>query len=166
MFQARVAWHVHRIPNVGLRFFNVYGARQDPSSPYSGVISIFTDRIVHNRDVEVFGDGRQTRDFIYFRDVVAHLIAAMGNLKAGARIFNVCTGKETSLLELIATIGKIVGRPPVVRHAAPREGDIRVSVGDPSAAIAAYALSSRTSLQEGLGQMLGAASTHAFAAGL
>ena len=154
--QARVAWHVHRIPNVGLRFFNVYGTRQDPSSPYSGVISIFTDRIVHNREVEVFGDGRQTRDFIYVRDVVAHLVAAMGELKAGARIFNVCTGTETSLLELIATIGKILGRQPIMRYGAARNGDIRVSVGDPSAAMAAYGLSGQASLVEGLSHLLGA----------
>ena len=162
----RVAWHIHRIPNVGLRFFNVYGTRQDPSSPYSGVISIFTDRVAQDRAVEIFGDGRQTRDFIHVRDVVAHLIAAMAELTTGARVFNVCTGRATSLLELIATIGEIIGRPPIVRHGAARNGDIRISVGDPSAAIAAYGLSSRTSLREGLRKMLGAAAAKGHSAAL
>ena len=74
---ALVAGHVHGVPTVGLRFFNVFGPRQDPASPYSGVISIFCDRIRRRQPVTIFGDGGQTRDFIHVRDVVAALLAAL-----------------------------------------------------------------------------------------
>ena len=74
--QARVAGHVHGIAATGLRFFNVYGPRQDPHSPYSGVISIFCERLVRGAPIDIFGDGGQTRDFIYVADVVAALRAA------------------------------------------------------------------------------------------
>ena len=74
---ARVGWLVHKVPTLGLRFFNVYGPRQDPSSPYSGVISIFARRLADGQAVEVHGTGEQTRDFIFVADVVAHLRAAM-----------------------------------------------------------------------------------------
>ncbi len=74
---ARVASHVHGIPTTGLRFFNVYGPRQDPRSPYSGVISIFCERVARGAPIDVFGDGGQTRDFIFVADVVAALLAGM-----------------------------------------------------------------------------------------
>ncbi len=74
---ARVATHVHRVPTAGLRFFNVYGPRQDPRSPYSGVISIFCERVRSGRAVQIHGDGGQTRDFVFVADVVAALLAAM-----------------------------------------------------------------------------------------
>ncbi len=70
---AAIGWGVHGVPSFGLRFFNVYGPRQDPSSPYSGVISIFADRAARGAPVSVHGDGGQTRDFVYVGDVVAHL---------------------------------------------------------------------------------------------
>src|SRR6201996_6028020 len=74
---ARVPSHVHGIPTVGLRFFNVYGPRQDPKSPYSGVISIFCERIAGGLPIAIYGDGQQTRDFVYVADVVRALLAAM-----------------------------------------------------------------------------------------
>ena len=90
---ARVAGHVHGIPTVGLRFFNVYGPRQDPRSPYSGVISIFCERIRRGAPIDIFGDGAQTRDFVYVADVgrgAACRDAARD--PADAPVFNVCTG--------------------------------------------------------------------------
>ncbi len=81
---ARVASLVHGVPTLGLRFFNVYGSRQDPSSPYSGVISIFADRIGGNGEIILHGDGGQTRDFVHVSDVVAHLLAGMRRLEARA----------------------------------------------------------------------------------
>ena len=74
---AKVAGHVHGLPTMGLRFFNVFGPRQDPSSPYSGVISIFCDRLRQGLPVRLYGDGGQTRDFIYVGDVVAALLQAL-----------------------------------------------------------------------------------------
>ena len=89
---ARVASVAHDIPTVGLRFFNVFGPRQNPASPYSGVISIFCDRLGRGEAVEVFGDGHQTRDFIFVRDVVTALVHAMTICPSGAPVFNVWTG--------------------------------------------------------------------------
>ncbi len=93
---ARVASHVHGIPTVGLRLFNVYGPRQHPHSPYSGVISIFSEHIRRGAPIDIFGDGKQTRDFVYVADVVVAMLAAMRVQPAGAPVFNVCTGIPTS----------------------------------------------------------------------
>ena len=147
---ARVAWTVHGVPTTGLRFFNVYGPRQDPRSPYSGVISVFVDRIGRGEAITLFGDGGQTRDFVFVADVVAHLQAAMERTRSGANVFNVCTGRSVSILELAWTIGRLAGRRPRLIHADPRPGDIRVSLGDPGAAVDMLGIAARTSLEEGL----------------
>src|SRR5215470_6575729 len=85
---------VHGVPTTALRFFNVYGPRQDPSSPYSGVISIFTDRARAGRALTIFGDGSQTRDFVFVGDIVRAIIAALG--EGNSRLVaNVGTGGET-----------------------------------------------------------------------
>src|ERR1700761_3440303 len=89
---ARVASHVHGIPAVGLRFFNVYGPRQDPKSPYSGVISIFCERIAAGLPITVYGDGQQTRDFVYVGDVVRALLGAMALRPGDAPVFHVGGG--------------------------------------------------------------------------
>ena len=106
---ARVASHVHGIPTVGLRFFNVYGPRQDPRSPYSGVISIFCERLRRGAPINMFGDGGQTRDFVHVADVVAALLAAMRLAPAEAPVFNVCTGIATPVLALAHTIADLAG---------------------------------------------------------
>src|SRR5579862_232702 len=107
----RVAAHVHGVPTTGLRFFNVYGPRQDPRSPYSGVISIFCDRLRAGRAITIFGDGSQTRDFVYVGDVVAALAAAMARLVAAPQplgdVVNVCTGRATAVGALAATIARL-----------------------------------------------------------
>lgn len=83
---ARVGAVVHAVPSFGLRFFNIYGPRQDPSSPYSGVISIFADRIARRQVIEIHGDGAQTRDFVFVADCIAHLRAAMDCLAGSERV--------------------------------------------------------------------------------
>lgn len=155
----RVAWTVHGVPSTGLRFFNVYGPRQDPSSPYSGVIAIFADRFARDAAIDIFGDGQQTRDFIYVEDVVAHLVAAMGDLRSGASVLNVCTGRATSILELARIIAKIAAREARIRHGAPRAGDIKASVGDPAAAIRALGVRATTNIADGLRKTLQCAET-------
>jgi len=145
---------VHGVPTTGLRFFNVYGPRQDPFSPYSGVIAIFADRCARDAGIEIFGDGQQTRDFIYVEDVVAHLVAAMANLRSGANVFNICTGRATSIVELAGIIAKIAGRVPRIRHGAARTGDIKASVGDPTAAYQALGLRATTLIADGLRKTL------------
>ena len=152
----RVGGLVHGVPNIGLRLFNVFGPRQDPRSPYSGVISIFAGRLVAGQDLTVFGDGGQVRDFIYVGDVVGALMAAMA--KADARVpevFNVCTGRETSILALAKTMSELHGTAPRIAFAPPRAGDIRISIGDPSKAKAKLGHECRVSLRDGLATTLG-----------
>ena len=112
-----------------LRFFNVYGPRQDPSSDYSGVIAIFMDRLAAERPCTVYGDGHQTRDFVFVNDVVAACRAALddhtrGGAPLAAEPINVGTGVETSLRDVLAALALASGREPAVRYAAAREGDI------------------------------------------
>ncbi len=155
----RVAWAVHRVPTIGLRFFNVYGPRQDPSSPYSGVIAIFADRLAKDAAIDIFGNGEQTRDFIYVADVVAHLMAAMASLRSGANVLNVCTGRATSILDLARTIAHIAGGEPRIQFRAPRVGDIKASVGDPGAAQLALGVRATTTILDGLRRTLRHAET-------
>ena len=151
---ARVASHVHGIPTTGLRFFNVYGPRQDPRSPYSGVISIFCDHVARGAPVEVYGDGEQTRDFVFVADVVAALLAAMLRPPADALVFNVCTGIPTSVLDLARTIAELAGTALDVRHVAPRGGEIRHSTGIPQRARDAFGLGEPVPLRIGLRKVL------------
>jgi UDP-glucose 4-epimerase len=129
---ARVASHVHGIPAIGLRFFNVYGPRQDPRSPYSGVISIFCERIGKNTPIAIYGDGGQTRDFVHVSDVVAALLAAMALRPLDAPVFNVCTGIATSVLDLAHLIADLSGTTLQHQFQPPRAGEIRHSLGDPA----------------------------------
>jgi UDP-glucose 4-epimerase len=150
----RVAGHVHGVRTVGCRFFNVYGPRQDPGSPYSGVISIFFNRIGMGQRITIFGDGGQTRDFIYVADVVRALLAAMGQEKTLTAVFNICTGRTTTLLELAASIGRVFGREPAIAFAEGRVGDIRASLGDPEAARDVLGFEANILLEDGLRRML------------
>jgi UDP-glucose 4-epimerase len=150
----QVAWSAHGIPTLGLRFFNVYGPRQDPSSPYSGVIAIFADRLMNDAAIQIFGDGQQSRDFIFVSDVVAHLLAAMANLRAEARVVNVCTGRPTTILELADIIARLAGRKARLHHAPARIGDIRTSIGDPSAASQLLGVRATVAIADGLQKTL------------
>lgn len=151
---ARVATHVHGIPTVGLRFFNVYGPRQDPASPYSGVISVFVERFGTGRPVAIHGDGRQTRDFIFVADVVAALMCAMTVPLADAETFNVCSGVAVSVLELAELVAELSGVAADLRFEPPRRGDIRHSLGSPAASRTALGTGEPTSLRDGLRQLI------------
>ena len=153
---ARAGALVHGVPSVGFRFFNVYGPRQDPASPYSGVISIFADSIKAGRPVTLHGDGSQTRDFVFVRDVVAHLMAGMQYCAqtGGAHVMNVCTGQESSVMELALLIGEISGRTPHIRRGPSRAGDIARSVGSPDRARAVLGVQAGTDLRAGLRETL------------
>ena len=151
---ARVATHVFGIPTVGLRFFNVYGPRQDPKSPYSGVISIFCDKLRRNEGVKIFGDGMQSRDFVFVTDVVAALMASMALRPSDARVFNVCTGRATTVLDLAHVIAELSGHIPKIEHCPGRAGEIRHSIGSSANARTALPLSEPIFLRDGLGQVL------------
>jgi UDP-glucose 4-epimerase len=151
---ARVAGHVHGIPTVGLRFFNVYGARQDPRSSYSGVISIFCERIIAGRPIAIFGDGQQTRDFVHIADVVRALLAGMALRPTGSPVFNVCGGIPTSIEGLAQVIAEVAGKPLDGRKHPPRAGEIRHSLGVPNLADTVLGIGGRVPLREGLGDVL------------
>lgn len=153
---ARVAWLVHGIPTIGMRFFNVYGPRQDPRSPYSGVISIFMDRIINNQPINIYGNGQQTRDFIYVEDVVQHLAKAMASLQRNADVFNVCTGQSTAITQLAKILGMVAGVDVQIQYHSARSGDIATSLGDPAKARAQLGIEYEVDLGEGLKRTLAA----------
>lgn len=158
---ARVGALVHGIPTVGLRFFNVYGTRQDPSSPYSGVVSIFMRRIPAGEPVTLYGDGKQTRDFIHVSDVVSALAISMQTLHKGAvrsEMVNVCTGQEVSLLTLMETIATLSGKAAQVIPAEARSGDIRHSCGNAKKLRTVLGVVPQMALADGLKNMLGTVS--------
>lgn len=165
---ARVASLVHGVPTLGLRFFNVYGPRQDPSSPYSGVISIFAHRIGGNEEITLHGDGGQTRDFVHVSDVVAHLLAGMVRLEARAgngeperfpgeapACYNVCTGRAVSIRSLAEILAGLHGVALRARQEAARAGDIRHSCGSNGAAVAAFGVQAQVQLEQGLATLAG-----------
>ena len=147
---ARIAATIHGVPTAGVRFFNVFGPRQDPASPYSGVISIFARKVRNGETLTVFGDGQQTRDFVYVSDAVAGLMATMRHASLASPVYNICTGRGISLLDMIAALGAQSGTQPWVEFAPPRAGDIRFSVGDPSKAKAEMGFAAMTGFDEGL----------------
>ena len=114
-----------------LRYFNVYGPRQDPGSPYSGVLSIFTERFQKGLPVTVYGDGQQTRDFIAVQDVARANSAALLQRPITVGRYNVCTGQGVSLNQVLAIYRELFPQAPPVHYAAARIGDIRHSRGDP-----------------------------------
>jgi UDP-glucose 4-epimerase len=151
---ARVASHVHDIPTTGLRFFNVYGPRQDPRSPYSGVISIFCERIAAGLPIFIYGDGEQTRDFVHVADVVRALLAGMALRLPGAPVFNVCTGVATSVNALAQLIGALAGKTVYAQSHPGRAGEIRDSFGQPGLADGVLGIGGRVGLRDGLGRLL------------
>jgi UDP-glucose 4-epimerase len=157
---AITATHVHGIPTAGLRFFNIYGPRQDSRSPYSGVISIFCERIRNAEPILIRGDGTQTRDFVHVSDAVTALLAAMRLRLDTASVFNVCTGQATSVLQLAHFIGKLAGKQPNVNHIPARAGDIRHSLGDPTSMREVLGLSRMVPLGDGLVALLAHAAKH------
>jgi len=151
---ARVAGQVHGVPTLGLRFFNVFGPRQDPGSPYSGVISIFCDRLAAGQPITIHGDGGQTRDFVFVQDVVAALIRGVALATPAAPVLNVCTGQGTSVLQLARHVAQACGAPLDIRYAPSRPGDIRHSVGSPRQGREA-GLPTPAALTEGLEKVIG-----------
>jgi UDP-glucose 4-epimerase len=150
------------LETVALRYFNVFGLRQDPSSMYSGVISIFSERIKNGLPITVYGDGGQTRDFVNVADVVQANLLAMGadlkskaqSLKTSFEALNVATGHQTSLLDLVAVMGEICGKDPAVSFTDARSGDIRHSLADISRSRNFLGCTPVVGLREGLNQLM------------
>lgn len=153
----RIAADIHGIPNIGLRFFNVYGEGQDPASPYAGVISIFASQMKKNAPVTIYGDGEQVRDYIYVGDIVDGLLLAMHRLEDKSLmhgVFNLGTGIQTSVNWLAKTIGAITGTASVVSHAPARPGEVRASVASVDLSKKVLGFTAKTPLDAGLRQTL------------
>ncbi|MGL4208132.1 MAG: NAD-dependent epimerase/dehydratase family protein [Candidatus Adiutrix sp.] len=148
-------FHEHKhLEAVSLRYFNVYGPRQLPSSPYSGVISLFISALKQNTPISIYGDGEQTRDFIFVKDVAQANIKAALSPKASGQTFNIASGLSTTinrLYEILSTLKSGGGAKPP-NFLPPRAGDIRHSSGPTKAALIALGFQAETSLAEGLGQ--------------
>lgn len=144
----------YNLNTIAFRFFNIYGPRQDPSSPYSGVISIFSERINNDLPVTIFGDGMQTRDFVFVKDLVAILVKSLSHTQFNCQVMNIGTGTEISLLELLAELEAITGKTVRRRHEPRRLGDIIRSCADTTQLKQVFAILPSTSLREGLGTLL------------
>ena len=138
------------LPGTALRYFNVFGPRQSFSSPYSGVIARFCTAIINQQRPVIFGDGRQSRDFVSVDDVVQANLLAAEKKEANGRIFNIGTGKTTSILEMLNTLGKISGMPIEPEFQPGRVGEVQFSCADISAAREVLGFSPRVTLEEGL----------------
>jgi UDP-glucose 4-epimerase len=135
---------------VALRYFNVYGPRQRPDSMYAAAVPIFARRLLDGKPVTVFGDGGQTRDLINVHDVVRANLIASEHRDAAGKIFNICTGVETRLLDLLDVMYELVPNAPPTEFAAPRAGDIYRSVGSPQKAADVMGFRAEVSLVDGL----------------
>ena len=135
------------------RYFNVYGPRQEPKSPYSGVISIFCDKLRAGMAPVIFGDGEQTRDFVYVQDVArANLLAATAP-EIASGVANICSGRATSLNQLVAELRSRFPGSPAPVYAMPKAADIRQSLGAPEAAARVFGFSAKVALAEGLSKL-------------
>ena len=141
---------------LGLRYFNVYGPRQDPASPYAGVISRFAACLKADAVLAVFGDGRQTRDFVFVGDIARANVAALRSSCEG--VINVGTGTSVSLLQLIDALAFCAARAPEVRFDSPVPGDIRDSAMRPERMRALLGFVPSTALVDGLRRLLAAGS--------
>lgn len=147
----------HDLQPVVLRFFNIFGPRQDPSSPYSGVISIFSERATRGQPITVFGDGEQTRDFLYVGDLVKIMTQALAAPEVQEGAVNIGLNQATSLNQLLLALQEVVGSLPPISHGPARSGDIRHSRADNSRLLARYDLARPTGMVEGLRELLGKA---------
>ena len=145
----------HGLTPAIFRFFNIFGPRQDPSSPYSGVISIFTERALAGQPITVFGDGEQTRDFVYVADLVGLLVQALELPQVEPGAVNVGLNRATSLNQLLVALGELLGGLPPVTYGAARPGDIRHSRADNRRMLARFAFAGPTPFKSGVAGLLG-----------
>ena len=140
---------IYQLPTLGLRYFNVFGPNQDPNSEYAAVIPRFITRVLAEKDPIIFGDGEQSRDFIFVEDVVeANLKAAQSDVQG--KSVNVACGQQCTLNQLVEVLGVVVGRQLKPQYQSARPAEVRHSVADVSRARELIDFESKTSLAEGL----------------
>ncbi len=146
--------HTTRMEVVAMRPFNFYSVRADPSSPYSGVITKFVERVRKGKPPVIEGDGLQTRDFIHARDVAAMAVRLLDAPSVSGMVFNCGSGRSTSILDLARTTVSVSGRRLEPEFTDPRKGDIRHSLADVTRAKEKLGFSPKVSLEEGLSELL------------
>jgi UDP-glucose 4-epimerase len=150
-YYCQVWWRSYRFETVALRYFNVFGPRQDPGSPYSGVISLFVKALMRGERPVIYGDGGQTRDFTYVSNVVDANLRAAESSKGVGEVINAAVGEEISLNELLSVLKKIVGRADAEpEYRPPRTGDILHSLADITKARELLGYEPTVGLEEGL----------------
>ena len=154
-YYMRIFHSLYGLETVSLRYFNVYGPRQDPGSAYSGVISRFVDVLRQNKTPTIYGDGGQSRDFVYVSDVVAANMLAMHHPDAGqGEVLNVATGTSVTLLELLRVLGELVQRPVQPDFLPERAGDIRTSSASIDRIREVLGFTPEVNLKSGLAKLL------------
>jgi nucleoside-diphosphate-sugar epimerase len=152
-YYCKVFYEVYGLPTASLRYFNVYGPKQNPKSRYAAAIPKFIERVKNNQPPIVYGDGEQTRDFTYVRDVVNANILAMESEEANGQVINIARGERITINKLSKLIIKLFGKnlKPIYRKS--REGDIQHSLADVSKAKHLIGWKTKYSLKEGLKEM-------------
>ena len=145
---------VYGLETVRLRYFNVFGPRQTPDSPYAAVIPLFIRALTTGQSPTIHGDGEQSRDFTYVADVVQANLRAAAAPGVGSRVYNVACGRRTSLLELVALLNGLLGTSVAPTHTAPRVGDVKHSLADIERARADLGYRPTTDMKEGLKRCL------------
>jgi len=153
-YACKVYRELYGLETVALRYFNVFGPRQDPSSPYSGVISIFNDCIKHDKQPIIFGDGEQTRDFVFISDVVEANMRAATAEQAAGKAYNIATGSTVTINELLQTLCKLEGKNCDPLYKPGREGDIKHSCADISNAKKDLGWEPQVKFEDGLKKLL------------
>lgn len=151
--QAKIFGKLKNLKSFGLRFFNVYGLRQAQNSDYSGVISIFKQLAIAKKDLVIFGDGEQTRDFIHVSDVAKALIKAMNAADIVAPVCNICTGKSYSINQLAEIVSKILSVKNI-NYEPYQIGNIKNSLGDTTLALKLLNFKAESQFEEALTQFL------------
>lgn len=147
-------YHTYGLETVAIRYFNVFGPRQDPDSPYSAVIPLFIMALLSGRQPVIFGDGLQSRDFTFVANVVhGNLLAAEANGVAG-QTFNVANGRSTELLQLLTILNRLLGTNIEPLHKEPRPGDVRHSLADITRAQKLLAYEPQIDFETGLQQSI------------
>ncbi len=142
------------LETVSLRFFNVYGPRQDPSSAYSGILSLFMKHLIARTEPTIFGDGEQSRDFTYVEDVAALCLKAANAPGAAGKMYNAGNGNRYTLNEIWKMLQKMEGVEIPANYCPPRAGDVRHSMADTSAAAAELGHAPKFTIEAGLEKTL------------
>jgi UDP-glucose 4-epimerase len=143
------------LETVRLRFFNVFGPRQDAKSPYSGVIALFIAAMTQSRTPTIFGDGQQARDFVYVENVVQAMMRAATVSGVSGKVYNIGNGGSTTVLQLVAELNHLLGKSIRPSFAPPRAGDVRLSQADISRARADLGYDPKVTFREGLARTAG-----------